>query len=103
MLKYSVDRYFATQQELDEVMQEMTRVKVGEHLIVNVNRRSLCDNCAVESCVAVQSGRVLECKRFKAPFIALVKCKSCGHMFDIFSNLNALDYELCPVCGELQR
>lgn len=77
----------------------MTRVQVGKHVVVNIKRRSLCDNCQVVSCVDLRRCRVTECSEHVAPFLAFKKCSCCGQVFEVFSNFAALDYEICPECN----
>lgn len=79
---------------------QMTRVRVGEHLIINLSRRSLCDNCAADLCMIQKTERVVQCEDFRSPFIVLRKCRSCGQIFDVFSNINSLDFSLCPKCSD---
>ena len=79
----------------------MTRVKVGEHLIINLSRRSLCDNCMAEVCLLDRPERVIQCKDYRSPFVALRKCRSCGQVFDVCSFVNSLDFEVCPACSEI--
>jgi len=82
---------------------EMTRIKVGEHLVINLSRRSLCDNCAADVCLVERSERVVQCENYRSPFIVLRKCRSCGQIFDVCSSINSLDFEVCPACNEILR
>ena len=58
----------------------MTRVQVSEHVLINVRRRSLCDNCLVENCISVKDSRVTECDEHVAPFLAFKTCERCGNV-----------------------
>lgn len=78
----------------------MGKVKVGEHLWINVSRRSLCDNCSAEICVYNKGGRVTECDKFTPVLTAFKKCRCCGGVFEVTSNFRALDYDLCRRCNE---
>ncbi len=77
----------------------MTRVQVSEHVLLNVRRRSLCDNCLVVNCLNAKESRVTECVEHKAPFLAFKTCAICGRSYEIFSNLCSLDYDVCPSCN----
>mgnify|MGYP007083368169 FL=1 len=79
---------------------EMGRVKVGERLWVNLNRRSLCDNCSADLCIYSRGELVYECDHFTPAMVAFKKCKRCGLIFEVTSNFRALDYDLCPRCNE---
>lgn len=84
----------------------MTKVKVGEHRYINVSRRSLCDNCIADVCFRkneMVNGRISTCSMFKSPFVAFKKCTSCGGIYELFSNFNALDFEKCPKCNESEE
>jgi hypothetical protein len=81
----------------------MTRVMVGEHLVVNLSRRSLCDNCIADVCAVDKTGRMVQCKNYKSPFVALRRCRLCGQIFDVFSNFDSLDYDSCPDCNKALR
>ena len=78
----------------------MTRVMVGKHLLLNMSRRSLCDNCIAEVCIREAQGRVLECAHHRAPFLAFKKCSRCGKVFEVYSNLRRLKYEMCSSCND---
>jgi hypothetical protein len=84
----------------------VTMVKVGEHRYVNVRRRSLCDNCVAEVCFRRDERknlRVVECDLFKPQFLAFKRCRQCASVYEVFSNFNALDFELCPECNERMK
>ncbi|NLK25140.1 MAG: hypothetical protein GX307_00995 [Euryarchaeota archaeon] len=78
----------------------MGRVKVGEHLWINLSRRSICDNCTAELCVFNDRVRMGECERFTPLLMAFKKCSCCGQMFEVSSNFQALDYDRCSKCNE---
>ncbi|MDH7508049.1 MAG: hypothetical protein QHH00_01445 [Methanomassiliicoccales archaeon] len=78
----------------------MTRVRVGEHLCVNLSRRSLCDNCWTDSCPHNREELVEFCEHFKPPFAIYRKCPNCGGIYELFSNFKSLDPDLCPRCNE---
>ncbi len=77
----------------------MTRVKVGKHVWVNVSRRSLCDNCLFDLC-PLSSERRRECEHYRPIYVAFKKCRLCGEIFEVFSNINSLDHKLCPECNK---
>jgi len=77
----------------------MGRVQVGEHLWIKVNRRSLCDNCSAELCVYNPGTRVEKCDRFTPLMVAFKKCRECGEVYEVTSNFQAIDYDLCPRCN----
>jgi hypothetical protein len=77
----------------------MTRVKIGEHILLNLSRRSLCDNCIADICLKDRSRRILECEDYRPPFLVLRRCAYCGELFDVFRNIRALDQDLCPYCN----
>lgn len=77
----------------------MGRVKVGEHLWMNLSRRSLCDNCSADLCVYEHGEIVEECDHFTPALIAFKRCKRCGSIYEVTSNFRALDYDLCPECN----
>jgi hypothetical protein len=79
----------------------MTRVKVGKHLLLNISRRSLCDNCIADICLKERDGRILECEEYRPPFLILRRCAYCGELFEIHQNIRALDLDLCPNCNAL--
>lgn len=79
----------------------MTRVKVGKHLLLNLSRRSLCDNCTADVCVKGKSGRVFECDEYRPPFMVFKRCSYCGEFFEVHRNIRALDPDLCPQCNVL--
>jgi len=81
----------------------MTRVQVSEHVLLNVRRRSLCDNCLVVNCLNAKESRVTKCREHKAPFLAFKTCEVCGRSYDIFSNIGLLDYDVCPACNHDHR
>jgi len=78
----------------------MGRVRIGEHLCINLSRRSLCDNCTAELCVYNDGRRVMECERFTPVLMAFKRCACCGELFEVSSNFRALDYERCPRCNQ---
>lgn len=78
----------------------MGRVKVGEHLWVNLSRRSLCDNCSADLCVYARDDIVEKCEHFTPLLVAFKKCQRCGSIYEVSSNYRALNYELCPRCNE---
>ncbi len=47
--------------------------------------------------------RVVECDLFKPQFIAFKRCRQCSSVYEVFSNFNALDFELCPECNERMK
>ncbi len=75
------------------------RVKVGDHLWLNLSRRSQCDNCAYEVCAHNDGSRVEDCPHFVPVIVAFKQCCRCGEVFEVSSNFRALDYDLCPVCN----
>ncbi|MDW5563711.1 MAG: hypothetical protein SA339_10835 [Methanomassiliicoccus sp.] len=78
----------------------MGRVKVGEHLWVNLSRRSLCDNCSADLCTYHCDDEIVEkCEHFSPILVAFKRCKRCGSVYEVSSNFKALDYELCPQCN----
>jgi hypothetical protein len=78
----------------------VTRVQVSKHMLVNVRRRSLCDNCLeVNCCVDARRNRVTECEEHVAPFFAFRKCPRCGKYYEIFSSISSLNYDICPECN----
>jgi DNA-directed RNA polymerase subunit RPC12/RpoP len=77
----------------------MGRVRIGDHLWLNLSRRSLCDNCVYEVCTHNDGGRVEDCPHFVPAIMALKLCCRCGEVYEVSSNFKALDYELCPVCN----
>ena len=80
----------------------MTRVRVGAHILLNISRRSLCDNCVADICVVGRSGRVLECEHYRPTFLAFRRCEMCGELYEVHTNLKGLRPEFCPVCNEKQ-
>lgn len=78
-------------------------LQVSEHRLVNIHRRSLCDNCTERGCMSFDGSRVTECKGFKPMFVVLIKCRKCGAIFDPYINICAMDYELCPTCNHAAR
>jgi hypothetical protein len=76
----------------------MTRVSVGEHLWVNVSRRSLCDNCSADVCL-IGKGAKQECVSFRSPFMAMRKCDRCGKPYEVFENCRSLDLQKCKECN----
>ncbi len=80
----------------------MTRVRVGTHVLLNISRRSLCDNCIADICVVGKSGRVLECEYYRPPFLAFKRCERCREIFEVHTNLKGLNPEFCPVCNGKQ-
>ncbi len=80
----------------------MTRVRVGAHILLNLSRRSLCDNCIADICMLRTSERVLECEHYRPQFLAFKRCEACGELFEVHTNLKGLKAELCPVCNEGQ-
>jgi hypothetical protein len=81
----------------------MTRVRVGEHILLNLSRRSLCDNCLADICVVERSERVMECEHYRSPFLAFKRGEICGELFEVHTNLKGLNSDFCPVCNEEQR
>ena len=81
----------------------MTRVRVGNHILLNLNRRSLCDNCLADICMVERSGRVMECEHYRSPFLAFKRCEICGELYEVHTNLKGLNSDFCPVCNEKQR
>ena len=81
----------------------MTRIRVGEHLLLNLSRRSLCDNCLADVCAKRQNERIFECERYKPPFLVFKRCKSCGELFEVHVNIRALDFDHCPRCNDVQE
>jgi hypothetical protein len=77
----------------------MGRVKVGEHIWVNLSRRSICDNCSARLCVYDRGERTESCEHFTPIMMAFKKCERCGAIFEVSSNFRALDYDLCPRCN----
>ncbi len=77
----------------------MVHVQVSEHKFVNIRRRSLCDNCCVYNCTSFNGSRVTECKEFRPMLSVFMKCRECGRIYDPYSNLCSLNYELCPECN----
>lgn len=77
----------------------MGRVKIGEHLWMNLSRRSLCDNCSADLCVYEHGEIVEKCDHFTPALIAFKRCKRCGSIYEVASNFRALDYDLCPECN----
>jgi len=78
------------------------KVQVGEHRWVEVKRRSLCDNCLADICLRreeLKSVRITECDLFKPRFIAFKRCRSCGSVFEVYSNFQSLDYDICQECN----
>jgi len=73
---------------------------IGKHLLLNMSRRSLCDNCIAEVCMKERQGRVLECAHYKVPFLAFKKCNRCGKVYEVYSNLRRLNYEICSSCND---
>jgi predicted nucleic acid-binding Zn ribbon protein len=47
--------------------------------------------------------RVVECDLFKPQFVAFKRCRQCSSVYEVFSNFNALDFELCPECNERMK
>jgi hypothetical protein len=78
---------------------KLVKVRVGNHRIVNLSKRSLCDNCVAEVCAVQTPGRVEHCSHFASPFLAFRKCPGCGRVYEVFANFNALDLESCPECN----
>jgi hypothetical protein len=79
----------------------MTRVRVTEHIIVNINRRSLCDNCVVRGCLSFHGSRVFECPDFRPYFEVFIRCRKCGEYYSPYTVLSFPDLELCPKCNNL--
>jgi hypothetical protein len=78
---------------------QLTRVRVGEHLLFSYSRRSLCDNCIADVCMINRTGRVFECEHYKSRFIVFKRCDCCGELFEVHSNIRSLDPDLCPRCN----
>jgi len=81
----------------------MVRIQVTEHRLVNIRRRSLCDNCCVHNCTSFNGSRVTECLEFKPMLSVFLKCRGCGNVYDPYSSLRSLDYELCPECNHVGK
>jgi hypothetical protein len=81
----------------------MTRVRVGNHILLNLSRRSLCDNCIADVCVVKRGGRVLECEHYRSPFLAFRPCDICGELYEVHANLKGLNSNFCPICNKEQR
>lgn len=77
----------------------MTRIRAGEHLLVNVSRRSLCDNCIADVCTRRGGGRLFECELYRPPFLIIKRCGCCGELFEVYQNIRALDADLCMRCN----
>lgn len=77
----------------------MGRVKIGEHLWMNLSRRSLCDNCSADLCIYRRGEIVEKCDHFTPVLIAFKRCKRCGSVYEVASNFRGLDYDLCPECN----
>ncbi len=78
----------------------MGLVKVGKHTYVRLSRRSLCDNCKADVCLFNHGERMTECDRYEPKLTALKKCNSCGVLFDVSCNFQALDYDICKECNK---
>jgi len=72
-------------------------------MLVNVRRRSLCDNCLEVDCVDMRRNRVTECDSLVAPFLVFKKCPRCGQVYELFSNITSVDYDVCPECNHADR
>jgi hypothetical protein len=81
----------------------MGRVKIGEHLWINLSRRSLCDNCSVRLCTYNHGERILHCDKFTPALVAFKRCSECGEVFEVTANFCALDYDLCPKCNGVRE
>jgi hypothetical protein len=77
----------------------MGKVQVREHVWMNLSRRSLCDNCSAEVCVYNTGERIAHCKDYQPKYVAFKRCNDCGSVFEVSSNFQGLDYDLCPVCN----
>jgi len=77
----------------------MTMVMIEKHRILNVSRRSLCDNCELILCDRRGNGRITKCSQYRPVFVAFKKCTRCGSIFEVFSSITSLDYDLCPECN----
>ncbi len=81
----------------------MTRVRVGTHILLNLSRRTLCDNCIADVCVVEKSERVLECEHYRSPFLAFKRCEICGELYEVHTNLKGLNAEFCPLCNQSEK
>ena len=77
----------------------MGRVKVGDHLWINISRRSQCDNCIYEVCSLNHGGRITDCPFYVPIMMAFKRCARCGRVFEVSSNFRGLDYDICPECN----
>ncbi len=77
----------------------MGRVKVGEHVWMNISRRSICDNCSARLCTYRTKGRMMHCPKFSPALVAFKRCKVCGEVFEVSSNFRALNYDICQRCN----
>ena len=78
---------------------QLGRVRVGDHLWINLSRRSICDNCSAELCVYDRGERTERCEHFTPSIMAFKKCERCGSIYEVSSNFRALNYDLCPRCN----
>lgn len=81
----------------------MVHLQVSEHRLVNIRRRSLCDNCSERGCTSFDGSRVTECQGFKPLLFVFMKCRQCGVIYDPYQNICVLDYELCPECNHAAK
>ena len=79
----------------------MTRLRVTEHIVVNIHRRSLCDNCVVRDCISLYGTCVFDCPDFKPYFEVFIQCRNCGKYYSPYTVLPFPDLELCPKCNGL--
>ncbi|MDD1771477.1 MAG: hypothetical protein LUQ09_00995 [Methanomassiliicoccales archaeon] len=79
----------------------MVLVQVSEHRLVNIRRRSLCDNCSLSGCIT--TGRITTCDKFRPLFAVFLRCKGCGAIYDPYESICSLDYELCPECNDVKE
>ncbi len=82
---------------------ELTRVRISEHVWVNISRRSLCDNCVADVCLKRTENSTEQCALFRSAFIAFKRCNQCGEIYELFSNFKALDYDMCQICNERMK
>lgn len=64
-----------------------------------MSRRTLCDNCVADVCLVQNADRVVECKSFESPFVALRECDNCGRVYDVFSSFGSAECDVCPDCN----
>jgi hypothetical protein len=79
----------------------LVKVRVGNHRIVNLRKRSLCDNCIADICAVKGNGRVERCDHFSSPYLAFRRCPGCGRVYEVYANFQALNPENCPDCNHV--